>query len=290
MVQDLYAQNSGRIGSATLNHVSILHSSFCNHHESNMSKGNPTLQVIQVKALPSGTEGYEKQRAAILERLALKVPSDLILPPSLIVEPPKDVSNIPTKFGLLTDREIDITENYNAVKLALAIASKDLTAVEVTRAFAKRAIISHQLTCCLTQWFMDEALKRAEELDDYLEEHGKPIGPLHGVPISIKEHIPVAGTFSSQGTLASTVFNKEDSHMVNILREAGAVFYCKTNQPQSIMHLESTSHFGRTLNPFNIQLSAGGSTGGEAALVAMKGSVLGVGTDIGVREVHQRVG
>jgi amidase len=109
------------------------------------------------------------------------------------------------------------------------------------------------------------------------------------VPISIKEHIPVAGTYSSQGSLASTVFNENDSHMVKILREAGAVFYCKTNQPQAIMHLESTSHFGRTLNPFNIKLSAGGSTGGEAALVAMKGSVLGVGTDIGVSEVHERV-
>lgn len=211
----------------------------------------------------------------------MKVPSDLILPPSLIADPPNDVSSIPTTCGLLTDREIDITEYYNAVSLARSIATKDLSAVEVTRAFAKRAIIAHQLTCCLTQWFVDEALERARELDEYLEKHGKPIGPLHGVPISIKEHIPVAGTFSSQGTLASTVLSERDSHMVAILRKAGAVFYCKTNQPQAIMHLESTSHFGRTLNPFNIQLSAGGSTGGEAALVAMKGSVLGVGTDIG---------
>ncbi|KAF3045514.1 hypothetical protein E8E12_008881 [Didymella heteroderae] len=246
-----------------------------------MSSGSTRLQVVQVKAIPPGTDEYENQRAAILGRLALKVPSDLVLPSSLIADPPNDVSNIPNTCGLLTDREIDITEDYNAVNLAHAIASKELTAVEVTTSFAKRAIIAHQLTCCLTQWFMDEALQRAKELDEYLHKHGKPIGPLHGVPISIKEHIPVAGTFSSQGSLSSTVFNEKDSLMVEILREAGAVFYCKTNQPQAIMHLESTSHYGRTLNPFNLKLSAGGSTGGEAALLAMKGSVLGVGTDIG---------
>ncbi|EXJ85683.1 hypothetical protein A1O1_06049 [Capronia coronata CBS 617.96] len=51
-------------------------------------------------------------------------------------------------------------------------------------------------------------------------------------------------------------------------------------QPQGIMHLESDAWWGRVLNPFNIYLSAGGSTGGEAALIAMKGSVMGVGTDI----------
>jgi amidase len=252
-----------------------------------MSSTGTILQVIQAKAVPSGTDGYEKHRAAILERLALKVPSNLVLPSSLIQNPPNDVSSIPRTCGLLTEHEIGITENYSAVNLAQAIASKHLTAVEVTRSFAKRAIIAHQLTCCLTQWFMNDALERAKELDQYLEKHGKTIGPLHGVPISIKEHIPVAGTYSSQGSLVSTVYNEVDSHMVKILREAGAVFYCKTNQPQAIMHLESTSHYGRTLNPFNLKLSAGGSTGGEAALLAMKGSIIGVGTDIGVNAARE---
>lgn len=255
-----------------------------------MSATGTVLQIVQVKSVPSGTDGYEKQRVAILERLALKVPSDLFVSSSLIRSPPNDVSRILNTCGLLTEREIQITENYSAVSLAQAIASKQLTAVEVTRSFAKRAVIAHQLTCCLTQWFMEDALERAKKLDEYLERHGKPIGPLHGVPISIKEHIPVAGTYSSQGSLASMVFNEEDSHMVRILREAGAVFYCKTNQPQAIMHLESTSHYGRTLNPFNLNLSAGGSTGGEAALLAMKGSIIGVGTDIGVNaaQTHAR--
>jgi amidase len=263
-----------------------IHLSF-NRRASNMSSGTARLQVVQVKAIPPGTYEYENQRTAILGVLAPKAPSSLILPPSLIANPPNDVSSIPSTCGLLTDREIDITENYDAVNLARSIASANLTAVEVVRSFAKRAIIAHQLTCCLTQWFMEEALKRAEELDEYLQKHRKPIGPLHGVPVSIKEHIPVAGTFSSQGSLSSNVYNEKDSQMVKILRDAGAVFYCKTNQPQAVMHLESTSHFGRTLNPFNLKLSAGGSTGGEAALLAMKGSVLGIGTDIGVSGTHE---
>ncbi|CAO2647313.1 Nn.00g082350.m01.CDS01 [Neocucurbitaria sp. VM-36] len=239
------------------------------------------LAVVQPKQLPQGTADFEQKRSAILEAFAKKVPSELRLPADLIASPPLDVSKIPTTCGILTPKEVDITENYDAVGLAEAIAARKLTAVEVAIAFSKRAIIAHQLTCCLTQWFMADAIKRAKELDGYLEKNGKTIGPLHGVPISIKEHMPIAGTYSSQGSFASTVFNEKDSQMVSILRSMGAVFYCKTNQPQTIMHLETTSHYGRTLNPFNIHLSAGGSSGGEGALVAMKGSVLGVGTDIG---------
>ena len=128
---------------------------------------------------------------------------------------------------------------------------------------------------------MDEALERAQYLDDYQEKTGKTIGPLHGVPVSIKEHMPVKGHYSSWGFISSRETSEKDSLMIEILRNAGAVFYVKTNQPQGIMHLESDSHYGRTLNPANINLSSGGSTGGEAALIAMRGSVLGLGTDIG---------
>jgi amidase len=246
-----------------------------------MGGGPSELAIVQPKALTQGTSEYEKKRSTKLESFAEKVPNDLRLSPDLIINPPVDVSTVPARCGILTPKEVEITENYDAVGLAEDIAAKKFTAVEVAIAFSKRAIIAHQLTCCLTQWFMDEAIQRAKELDDYLEKNGKTVGKLHGVPISIKEHMPIAGTYTSRGSMASTVFDTEDSHMVRMLRAMGAVFYCKTNQPQAIMHLESTSHYGRTLNPFNIHLSAGGSSGGEGALVAMKGSVLGVGTDIG---------
>lgn len=70
--------------------------------------------------------------------------------------------------------------------------------------------------------------------------------------------------------------------LVQLLLDAGAVPICKTNVPQTMMALDSHNNvFGRVLNPLNTALTAGGSSGGEGALMAMKGSVLGVGTDIG---------
>ncbi|KAJ4250116.1 hypothetical protein NW762_011926 [Fusarium torreyae] len=240
-----------------------------------------SLPVIHPKAVPRGTPAFEAKRAALLHAFHAKVPLEYHLPPELIANPPNNVSGIPASCGILTEEEIRITENYDAISLTEALRFRKYTAVSVATAFAKRAILAHQLTCCLTQWYMDEAIAQARQLDEYIIQHGKPIGPLHGLPVSIKEHMTLAGTYSSQGCLASLVYDNTDSDMVAILRGLGAVFYCKTNQPQTIMHLESDSLWGRTLNPFNIHLSAGGSTGGEAALIAMKGSVLGVGTDIG---------
>ncbi|ETN43750.1 uncharacterized protein HMPREF1541_02909 [Cyphellophora europaea CBS 101466] len=236
---------------------------------------------IQVKGIPQGSPEYEQKRADLLRTFYDKIPAQYYLPRSLIEHPPLDVSGIPRTAGILTSEEVEITETYDAVGLAEAIAAKKYTSVAVASAFCKRAIVAHQLTCCLTQWFMDEAIEQAKQLDEYLAVNGRTIGPLHGVPISIKDHMPIAGTYSSMGCFGSIVKDETDSHMIKILRNLGAVFYVKTNQPQTIMHLESDSHWGRVLNPYNINLSAGGSTGGEAALIALQGSVLGVGTDIG---------
>jgi amidase len=239
------------------------------------------FNVIQPKDVPQGTPEYEEKRATLLRTFADKVPQEYFVPEAVISNPPKDVSELATTFGILTPDEIEITEKYDATGLAEAVASKKYSAVSVVTAFSKRAIIAHQLTCCLTQWFMDSAVEQAKALDEYLEKNGKTVGPLHGVPISIKDHMPIAGTYSSYGYLGSIQHDTQDSQFIGILRSLGAVFYCKTNQPQALMHLESDSHWGRVLNPYNIHLSAGGSTGGEAALIAMKGSVMGVGTDIG---------
>ena len=240
-----------------------------------------SFPLIVPKPIPLGTEAYEKKREAIVQELHESIPKDLWISQDVIDNPPLDVRDIPRTCGILTDEELEITESYDTVSLAEAIASKKYKAVTVAKAFAKRAAIAHQISCCLTQFFMDEALERAQYLDEYLEKNGKPIGPLHGVPISIKEHMPMAGHYSSWGYLSTRRKSEQDSLTVEILRNAGAVFYVKTNQPQGIMHLESDGFHGRTLNPANINLSSGGSTGGEAALIALNGSVMGVGTDIG---------
>lgn len=241
-----------------------------------------TLPIIEVKkALPDGTEEFEKNRSAIVEDLATKIPKECYLPKDIIEKPPLNVTDIPRTCGILSKEEISITEDYDAIALAEAIAERKLTAVQVAKAFCKRAAIAHQLSCCLTDFFMEEALERAEFLDQYLERHNETIGPLHGVPLSIKEHVSVKGHYASWGYIGSRTFSETDCQMIRILRAAGAVFYVKTNQPQAIMHLECSGFYGRTLNPHNVNLSAGGSSGGEAALIALRGSVMGIGTDIG---------
>jgi amidase len=75
---------------------------------------------------------------------------------------------------------------------------------------------------------------------------------------------------------------KQNALLVDILLDAGAVIYCKTNVPQTLMALDSDNNlFGRVMNPRNRLVTAGGSSGGEGALIAMRGSLLGIGTDVG---------
>lgn len=111
----------------------------------------------------------------------------------------------------------------------------------------------------------------------------KTLPPLFGLPISLKDSFQVAGYDASTG-LGCYVDDpaKDDSALAAMLIDLGAVLYCKTNLPQSIMTGDSDNNvFGRTLNPRNKLLTAGGSTGGEGALLALRGSILGMGTDIG---------
>lgn len=82
-----------------------------------------------------------------------------------------------------------------------------------------------------------EALERAKYLDDYLKAHGKPVGPLHGLPVSVKDSFQVKG---KQSTVGYVEFLKipaasENSALVDILLELGAVLYVKTNIPQTMM-------------------------------------------------------
>ncbi len=129
-----------------------------------------------------------------------------------------------------------------------------------------------------------DAIRRARWLDEqYVAKGRKTVGRLHGVPVSLKDTFKVKGYDASIG-IASLAFNpaQENSLLVDILLEAGAVIYVKTNIPQTLMALDSDNNlFGRTMNPLNRRVTAGGSSGGEGALVAMRGSVLGIGTDVG---------
>ena len=125
---------------------------------------------------------------------------------------------------------------------------------------------------------------RAEALDaDRRRAAGEPLGPLHGVPVTIKECLDLAGTPSTFGLPArATEAAGTDDPYVARLRAAGAIVLGKTNVAQLLLALESSNPvYGRTNNPWNPGRSPGGSSGGEGAIVAAGGSALGLGTDIG---------
>ncbi|TVY57866.1 putative amidase [Lachnellula cervina] len=194
-----------------------------------------------------------------------------------------DVRSIPRTSGILSSKELEITETHDATSLAQAIRAGSLTAEQVAIAFCKRAAIAQQVCNCLTEIFFDDAIARAKYLDREYKKTGKTVGLLHGMPVSLKDMFRVKGYDASIG-IASLAEKPcmENSALVDILLAQGAVLYCKTNVPQTLMALDSENHiFGRTLNPQDRRVTAGGSSGGEGALVAMRGSLLGVGTDIG---------
>lgn len=147
-----------------------------------------------------------------------------------------------------------------------------------------RLLIAVSQTNFVTEFLSDEALARADELDAHFASTGNLIGPLHGIPMSVKEHIGLANRITHAGFVSfiSHLPPTEDAHLVQLLKKAGAVFHLRTNQPQSLMHLDCNNNItGKTLNPWNLLLSPGGSSGGEGVSVGSKCSVLGIGTDIG---------
>ncbi|PSK39595.1 hypothetical protein C7M61_001394 [Candidozyma pseudohaemuli] len=183
---------------------------------------------------------------------------------------------------LLTEKEFEITDSSSS-RIVNQIAKGAWSAVEVFKAFAKRATIAHQLTNCALELFTDEGLERAQYLDDYYAKNGKTVGPLHGLPISLKEQMNYKGKIT-HGGYVSHIVNIPEKHApsAEILEKLGAVFYVRTNQPQTLMHLCGNNNFiGWSKCPYNVSLTAGGSSSGEGAITAFGGSSIGIGSDIG---------
>jgi Asp-tRNA(Asn)/Glu-tRNA(Gln) amidotransferase A subunit family amidase len=231
--------------------------------------------------LPSPSKGTSWQSIAKKAQDHRDATIALIQPPILdIAELPLDSTPVPKT--VLTAEELSITESDPA-DLVSKLTSGAVTSVEVTKAFLRRAALAQKLVNCVTELMPVTALERAAFLDSYLKEHGKPIGPLHGLPISVKEHINMKGLTCNAGFISwHDRVPSENAHILEILLDAGAVLYVRTTQPQTLMHLDTSSnYYGATVNPFNRALTSGGSSGGEGALIGMRGSCLGIGTDIG---------
>jgi len=209
------------------------------------------------------------------------------IPKEWIIQPPSpdvlDVTSIPETCGLLTPKELEITNTVDVGILLSKLATAEWSSVEVTTAFYKRAIVAHQLVNCLTEIFVEKALARAAELDEHLKKTGKVVGPLHGLPVSLKDQLRMKGLETVMGYVSWIgKYAEKNAVLVDCLYEVGAVPFVQTNVPQTLMWPETFNNvFGRTVNPYNRSLTSGGSSGGEGALIGLKGSPLGVGSDIG---------
>ncbi|MBE9539902.1 MAG: hypothetical protein IMF06_12515, partial [Proteobacteria bacterium] len=168
-----------------------------------------------------------------------------------------------------------------AADLAQLIASRKVSSREVVQAHLERIEEINPSVRAIPLILKDEAIAAADNADRLLDQ-GVLSGPLHGVPITVKEVIDLAGTPTANGVAAfSDKIASRDAAEVSALKQAGAIPIARTNCPDfSIRWDTSSSRYGRTLNPWNPNVTPGGSSGGEAVALATGMSPLGIGTDL----------
>jgi len=169
-----------------------------------------------------------------------------------------------------------------AKELASLIQQRKASSVEVLEAHLSRIEALNRSLNAIVTLDEEQARRRANEADDALAA-GKSWGPLHGVPVTIKDVFETKGmrTTSSFKPLASYV-PQQDAAVVARLRAAGAIVLGKTNTPEMANDEQTNSPlFGRTNNPWNTGRTCGGSSGGSAVAVASGMSPLDIGSDIG---------
>lgn len=174
-------------------------------------------------------------------------------------------------FSVL-DREIVNRPIQDLVKDVHKDPSK---ASDILQTYGRVAFKAHEKTTCVTEVMLESA-------EEWLNDGSINLkGPLAGIPISLKDTVDVANYDSCVG-ISSLVGNAKDKDgpMVELLKDAGAVPYVKTNIPITLLSFESANDvWGRCTNPYNDKYTAGGSTGGEAALLALGGRI-GIGSDV----------
>jgi fatty acid amide hydrolase len=169
-----------------------------------------------------------------------------------------------------------------ATELAELLRQKKVSAVELARAHLDRIERFDGELRAFTHVFAEEALAAAQRADDE-RARGEARGPLHGLPVSVKESIDWAGRAATMGVASRRSFVAErDGAMIETLRAAGAVILGRTNVSQYLIFHESRNPiYGQTANTWSRAHTPGGSSGGEAASLAAGTSALGVGADIG---------
>lgn len=169
-----------------------------------------------------------------------------------------------------------------ASELASAIAKGEVGAVEAVRAYLARIESVNPRVNAVTNVLKETALEAAREVDRK-RAAGDELGPLAGVPFTVKENIDVAGSATTHGVPAlRQAMPSADAPIVERLRRAGAIAIGRTNLPDFSMRFHTSSQlYGDTINPWDPKLSPGGSSGGEGVALATGMSALGLGNDAG---------
>jgi Asp-tRNA(Asn)/Glu-tRNA(Gln) amidotransferase A subunit family amidase len=171
---------------------------------------------------------------------------------------------------------------HSIARLSASIRSKKVSAVEVIDAVLERAANCEAQLNAFVHLDADGARLQALSAEAAVQ-RGDALGPLHGVPLTIKSNIDVGGWACPAGSvLRKEYVPQEDAPLVARLKAAGAIVLGNTNAPEFLMAYESNNLLtGKTSNPWDVSRSAGGSSGGEAAAIASGCSAGGVGSDGG---------
>ena len=170
----------------------------------------------------------------------------------------------------------------DATKLAEMIRTREVSPVEVVQAHLDRiAAVDPKVNAVVT--VADGALEAARAAERAVLA-GEELGPLHGVPFSVKDSIDTAGVLTQRG---SPIFRgrrpEEDATSVARMKKAGGILLAKTNLPEFSYWIESDNLLsGRSNNPWDLSRTPGGSSGGESAAISAGMSPLGLGTDLAI--------
>lgn len=136
-----------------------------------------------------------------------KIPKEWRIAEIPSIESQRNVSGASYWKQHLSEKELEITES-DAVDIVKSTTTGVWSAVDVAKAFCHRAAIAHQILNCLHEIFFDAAIADAEALDKYFAEHKKPIGPLHGLPVSLKDQFHVKGVETSMVRVEGVVYRR----------------------------------------------------------------------------------
>lgn len=230
------------------------------------------MRANDSSANPSETDrGKQSRRDFLAAMSAAGVSGILSRPAFAAVEPGPIATGQPSELCRTT-----------VVQLAQLIRRREVSSLEVVDALLTRIEQVNPRLNAIVLLDAEGARTAARAADEAIA-LGRVTGPLHGVPMTIKDSLDTAGMITTGGTMGRKAYVPgTDATVVARLRAAGAVLLGKTNTPELTWSFETRSPvYGRTVNPWNPDMSPGGSSGGAAAIIAACASPFDIGSDTG---------